>query len=58
MAERLDGVGGRTALARPGSQGDIVLTGPRVAGAPFSVRIGRLGLRMVEEAAEGLRLAV
>ncbi|MEU1296249.1 glycogen debranching N-terminal domain-containing protein [Streptomyces sp. NPDC005840] len=37
--------------------GEIVLTGLRVAGAPFSVRVSRLGLAMVEEAAEGLRLA-
>ncbi|MDQ0789648.1 hypothetical protein QFZ64_005145 [Streptomyces sp. B3I8] len=36
--------------------GEIELTGLRVAGAPFSVRVGRLGLAMVEEAAEGLQL--
>lgn len=36
--------------------GEIGLTGLRVAGAPFSVRVGRLGLAMVEEAAEGLQL--
>ncbi|MFF7447815.1 MULTISPECIES: glycogen debranching N-terminal domain-containing protein [unclassified Streptomyces] len=36
--------------------GEIVLTGLRVAGAPFSVRVGRLGLAMVEEAADGLQL--
>lgn len=36
--------------------GEIVLMGLRVAGAPFSVRVGRLGLGMVEEAAEGLQL--
>ncbi|MFF6825545.1 glycogen debranching N-terminal domain-containing protein [Streptomyces longwoodensis] len=36
--------------------GEIVLTGLRVAGAPFSVRVSRLGLAMVEEAAEGLQL--
>ncbi|MFE2582510.1 glycogen debranching N-terminal domain-containing protein [Streptomyces sp. NPDC059378] len=36
--------------------GEIGLTGLRVAGAPFSVRVGRLGLAMVEEAADGLQL--
>ncbi|MGX1272807.1 hypothetical protein RKD18_006001 [Streptomyces phaeoluteigriseus] len=36
--------------------GELGLTGLRVAGAAFSVRISRLGLAMVEEAAEGLRL--
>ncbi|GHD50408.1 glycogen debranching N-terminal domain-containing protein [Streptomyces galbus] len=36
--------------------GELVLTGLRVAGAPFSVRVSRLGLAMVEEAAEGLQL--
>ncbi|UXY22386.1 glycogen debranching protein [Streptomyces cynarae] len=36
--------------------GEIVLTGLRLAGAPFSVRVGRLGLAMVEEAADGLQL--
>lgn len=38
--------------------GEIVLTGLRIAGAPFSVRVGRLGLAMVEEAADGLQLGV
>ncbi|MEU6257378.1 glycogen debranching N-terminal domain-containing protein [Streptomyces sp. NPDC047043] len=38
--------------------GEIVLTGLRVAGAPFSVRVGRLGIAMVEEAADGLQLGV
>ncbi|MFV0133225.1 glycogen debranching N-terminal domain-containing protein [Streptomyces sp. HMX87] len=38
--------------------GEIGLTGLRVAGAPFSVRVSRLGLAMVEEAAEGLQLGV
>jgi hypothetical protein len=38
--------------------GEIGLTGLRVAGAPFAVRVGRLGLAMVEEAAEGLQLGV
>lgn len=36
--------------------GEIALTGLRLAGAPFSVRVGRLGLALVEEAAEGLQL--
>ncbi|MFI9615340.1 glycogen debranching N-terminal domain-containing protein [Streptomyces sp. NPDC052023] len=38
--------------------GEITLNGLRVAGAPFSVRVSRLGLAMVEEAAEGLQLGV
>ncbi|MHC3474345.1 glycogen debranching N-terminal domain-containing protein [Streptomyces sp. 7R007] len=38
--------------------GEIVLTGLRVAGAPFSVRVSRLGLAMVEEAGDGLQLGV
>ncbi|MGF0169678.1 glycogen debranching N-terminal domain-containing protein [Streptomyces sp. Marseille-Q5077] len=36
--------------------GEIILTGLRIAGAPFSVRVSRLGLAMVEEAADGLQL--
>ncbi|KOG37761.1 glycogen debranching protein [Streptomyces resistomycificus] len=36
--------------------GEISLTGLRVAGSPFSVRVSRLGLAMVEEAAHGLQL--
>ncbi|WP_211282579.1 glycogen debranching N-terminal domain-containing protein [Streptomyces griseorubiginosus] len=36
--------------------GEIGLTGLRIADAPFSVRVSRLGLAMVEEAAEGLQL--
>ncbi|MFE9681384.1 glycogen debranching N-terminal domain-containing protein [Streptomyces sp. NPDC006285] len=36
--------------------GEIGLTGLRVAGAPFSVRVSRLGLALVEEAADGLQL--
>ncbi|MEU3839766.1 glycogen debranching N-terminal domain-containing protein [Streptomyces sp. NPDC028635] len=36
--------------------GELVLTGLRVADAPFSVRVSRLGLAMVEEAADGLQL--
>ncbi|MFI9773104.1 glycogen debranching N-terminal domain-containing protein [Streptomyces sp. NPDC051956] len=38
--------------------GEIALAGLRVAGAPFSVRVSRLGLAMVEEAADGLQLGV
>ncbi|MFJ5262171.1 glycogen debranching N-terminal domain-containing protein [Streptomyces sp. NPDC088387] len=38
--------------------GEIGLTGLRIAGAPFSVRVSRLGLAMVEEAADGLQLGV
>ncbi|MGW8065086.1 glycogen debranching N-terminal domain-containing protein [Streptomyces ziwulingensis] len=36
--------------------GELGLTGLRVAGEPFSVRVSRLGMAMVEEAADGLRL--
>ncbi|MDX6356892.1 MAG: hypothetical protein QOF98_3795, partial [Streptomyces sp.] len=32
------------------------LSGLRVAGEPFAVRVSRLGLGMVEEAADGLQL--
>ncbi|MGA4839166.1 glycogen debranching N-terminal domain-containing protein [Streptomyces sp. G45] len=38
--------------------GEVGLTGLRVSGAPFSVRVSRLGLAMVEEAADGLQLGV
>ncbi|WP_308429336.1 glycogen debranching N-terminal domain-containing protein [Streptomyces albiflavescens] len=38
--------------------GEIGLTGLRISGAPFSVRVSRLGLAMVEEAADGLQLGV
>ncbi|WP_443048790.1 glycogen debranching N-terminal domain-containing protein [Streptomyces sp. NBC_00328] len=38
--------------------GEIVLTGLRISGAPFSVRVSRLGLAMVEEADDGLQLGV
>ncbi|MEV5439000.1 glycogen debranching N-terminal domain-containing protein [Streptomyces sp. NPDC052682] len=51
----------RTVTLRPlrsAPLGEIGLTGLRVAGAPFSVRVSRLGLAMVEEAADGLRLGV
>ncbi|MFJ2257379.1 glycogen debranching N-terminal domain-containing protein [Streptomyces sp. NPDC087844] len=49
----------RTVTLRPvrgAPLGEIGLTGLRVAGAPFSVRVSRLGLAMVEEAADGLQL--
>jgi hypothetical protein len=36
--------------------GELGLTGLRVAGEPFSVRVSRLGMAMVEEAADGLQL--
>ncbi|WP_406062939.1 glycogen debranching protein [Streptomyces sp. NBC_01077] len=38
--------------------GAIRFSGLVVAGEPFAVRVGRLGLGMVEEAAEGLQLGV
>ncbi|WP_189215476.1 MULTISPECIES: glycogen debranching N-terminal domain-containing protein [Streptomyces] len=38
--------------------GEVGFTGLRVAGAPFSVRVSRLGLAMVEEAAGRLQLGV
>ncbi|MFJ4909432.1 glycogen debranching N-terminal domain-containing protein [Streptomyces sp. NPDC093249] len=38
--------------------GSIRFSGLVVAGEPFAVRVGRLGLGMVEEAAEGLQLGV
>ncbi|MEU8974179.1 glycogen debranching N-terminal domain-containing protein [Streptomyces monashensis] len=38
--------------------GELGLTGLRLAGAPFAVRVSRLGLAMVEEAADGLQLGV
>ncbi|WP_437075336.1 glycogen debranching N-terminal domain-containing protein [Streptomyces sp. enrichment culture] len=49
----------RTVTLRPlrgAPLGEIGLTGLRIAGAPFSVRVSRLGLAMVEEAADGLQL--
>ncbi|WP_364701877.1 glycogen debranching N-terminal domain-containing protein [Streptomyces ossamyceticus] len=48
-----------TVTLRPVSSaplGEIGLTGLRVAGAPFAVRVSRLGLAMVEEAAYALQL--
>ncbi|MEU9286698.1 glycogen debranching N-terminal domain-containing protein [Streptomyces sp. NPDC048275] len=50
-----------TVTLRPVSSaplGELGLTGLRIAGAPFSVRISRLGLAMVEEAADWLQLGV
>ncbi|WP_330460254.1 glycogen debranching protein [Streptomyces sp. NBC_00820] len=38
--------------------GELGLTGLRVAGAPFAVRVTRMGLAMVEEAADALQLGV
>ncbi|MEU1115871.1 MULTISPECIES: glycogen debranching N-terminal domain-containing protein [unclassified Streptomyces] len=38
--------------------GELELHGLSVADAPFSVRVSRLGLAMVEEAADGLQLGV
>ncbi|QEU91382.1 glycogen debranching N-terminal domain-containing protein [Streptomyces kanamyceticus] len=38
--------------------GELGLTGLSIAGGPFSVRVSRLGLAMVEEAADGLQLGV
>ncbi|MZD10373.1 glycogen debranching protein, partial [Streptomyces sp. SID5785] len=38
--------------------GEIGLTGLQIAGQAFAVRVTRLGLAMVEEAADGLQLGV
>ncbi|QNS03688.1 glycogen debranching N-terminal domain-containing protein [Streptomyces xanthii] len=38
--------------------GAVGMTGLQVAGQPFAVRVTRLGLAMVEEAADGLQLGV
>ncbi|MEV5802900.1 glycogen debranching N-terminal domain-containing protein [Streptomyces collinus] len=51
----------RTVTLRPvrsAPLGEIGLTGLRVAGAPFAVRVSRLGLAMVEEAADDLQLGM
>lgn len=51
----------RTVTLRPvrsAPLGELGLTELRLAGAPFAVRISRLGLAMVEEAANGLQLGV
>nr|WP_155056269.1 glycogen debranching N-terminal domain-containing protein [Streptomyces blattellae] len=55
---RPDAPAGAVTLRPMGSAplGEIVLTGLRVADAPFSVRVSRLGLAMVEEAADQLQL--
>ncbi|MFI5757827.1 glycogen debranching N-terminal domain-containing protein [Streptomyces sp. NPDC051569] len=57
---RPDAPAGTVALRPlPGAPlGAVQLTGLRVAGEPFSVRVSRLGLGMVEEAAAGLQLGV
>ncbi|MFI8190205.1 glycogen debranching N-terminal domain-containing protein [Streptomyces sp. NPDC085946] len=60
MGIRPDAPAGTVTL-RPMSSaplGEIGVTGLRIAGAPFSVRVSRLGLAMVEEAADGLQLGV
>ncbi|WP_411109946.1 glycogen debranching N-terminal domain-containing protein [Streptomyces sp. c-19] len=52
---------GRSVSAHPlrsAPLGAIRFSGLVVAGEPFAVRVGRLGLGMVEEAAEGLQLGV
>ncbi|MER5964341.1 glycogen debranching N-terminal domain-containing protein [Streptomyces sp. NPDC002057] len=52
---------GRSVSAHPmrsAPVGAIRFSGLVVAGEPFAVRVGRLGLGMVEEAAEGLQLGV
>ncbi|GHB00886.1 glycogen debranching N-terminal domain-containing protein [Streptomyces termitum] len=52
---------GRSVTVQPMASaplGAIRLSGLVVAGEPFAVRVGRLGLGMVEEAAEGLQLGV
>ncbi|MFI8768126.1 glycogen debranching N-terminal domain-containing protein [Streptomyces sp. NPDC053792] len=54
-------VPGRSVSVQPPASaplGAIRLSGLVVAGEPFAVRVGRLGLGMVEEAAEGLQLGV
>ncbi|MGW7333917.1 glycogen debranching N-terminal domain-containing protein, partial [Streptomyces sp. NPDC054840] len=55
---RPDAPAGTVALAPlPGAPlGGLRLSGLRVAGGPFAVRISRLGLGMVEEAADALQL--
>lgn len=54
-------VPGRSVSVQPPASaplGAIRLSGLVVAGEPFAVRVGRLGLGMVEEAAQGLQLGV
>ncbi|WP_406374772.1 glycogen debranching protein [Streptomyces sp. NBC_00647] len=51
----------RTVTLRPfrdAPLGEIALTGLRISGAPFSVRVSRLGVAMVEEADGGLQLGM
>ncbi|MFD6229307.1 glycogen debranching N-terminal domain-containing protein [Streptomyces sp. NPDC060232] len=57
---RPDAPSGTVALAPlPGAPlGAIRLAGLRVSGEPFAVRVSRLGLAMVEEAADALQLGV
>jgi glycogen debranching enzyme len=57
---RPDAPAGTVALAPlPGAPlGALRLSGLRVAGEPFAVRISRMGLGMVEEAADALQLGV
>ncbi|MEB3961769.1 glycogen debranching protein [Streptomyces kunmingensis] len=57
---RPDAPAGTVALSpvRSAPLGEIGLTGLRVAGHAFSVRVSRLGLAMVEEAADALQLGV
>lgn len=53
-----DAPGGLVAVRplREAPLGAVRLSGLRVAGEPFSVRVGRKGLGVVEEAADGLQL--
>ncbi|MFJ7158576.1 glycogen debranching N-terminal domain-containing protein [Streptomyces sp. NPDC101118] len=57
---RPDAPAGTVALEPLGSAplGALRLSGLQVAGAPFAVRVSRLGLGMVEEAADALQLGV
>ncbi|WP_137992872.1 glycogen debranching N-terminal domain-containing protein [Streptomyces vilmorinianum] len=57
---RPDAPGGTVALhpVRSSPLGAVRLSGLRVAGEPFAVRVSRLGLGMVEEAADRLQLGV
>ncbi|MET9803514.1 glycogen debranching N-terminal domain-containing protein [Streptomyces sp. NPDC006368] len=57
---RPDAPAGTVALhpVRSAPLGEIRLSGLSVAGEPFAVRVSRLGLGMVEEAAPGLQLGV
>jgi hypothetical protein len=55
---RPDAPAGRVALAPADGMplGEIRLGGLELAGRPFAVRVGRSGLGLVEQAAEGIRL--